>query len=182
MKVRPEILFLLTSVLGGCARHVQDRLPIDAKPSDAVLAGGPVSALIHSELSNESWVQTSASPDGRFVIDIIGEQSWLHSNTGFYELRLRDQSTGKSMELLSLWESDGGSGPAVRVGWSADSQAARIVGSTVGFRRRGQTSSQFQFDLLYVVQDERLYNIGQPLGFAHLGGSPSNNAFQPSGG
>jgi hypothetical protein len=75
---------------------------------------------------------------------------------GFYSLYDWDFESDRVQTVLSLRESDPGSGRSFEYAWSSDSKAVRISGRTGGFARRG--GAPRSLDLLYLV-DGSVYEI-----------------------
>jgi hypothetical protein len=77
--------------------------------------------------------------------------------SGYYSMHLWEFEQDRLTAILSLRESDPGSGRSFDYDWSADSRAVHVTGATAGFeRRRGKPRS---LDLIYVVGDEALYDL-----------------------
>ena len=64
-------------------------------------------------------------------------------------------ATGTSVPVLSLWETDPGSGRSFGYRWSESSQALRIEGATQGFARWGAWRHR-KVQLVYRVEERRL--------------------------
>jgi hypothetical protein len=77
---------------------------------------------------------------------------------GFHNIWIFDAVTGQSRRLLSLWETDPGSGTSFDYDWSHDSKALVIKGSTQGFRR-DRFGQYRKFILVYDLESSRFYDV-----------------------
>jgi hypothetical protein len=75
---------------------------------------------------------------------------------GYYSVHLWDFATGRVDTILSLRESDEGSGRSFDYRWSSDSKALQIKGMTGGFERRTRLPPR-QFNLIYLVEHQKVY-------------------------
>jgi hypothetical protein len=77
--------------------------------------------------------------------------------SGYYSMHLWEFEQGRLTAILSLRESDPGSGRSFDYDWSSDSRAVQVTGATGGFERRRGTPRSL--DLIYLVGDEALYDL-----------------------
>ncbi len=91
------------------------------------------------------------SPDRRFAAYVTSE----NGHAGFHTIRAWIVPTGASVPVLSLWETDPGSGRSFGYGWSRSSTALRIDGAMGGFARRGRAEHR-ALRLLYRIDESRL--------------------------
>jgi hypothetical protein len=83
---------------------------------------------------------------------------WRDDSAGFHSLHLWDVNTGGIQNVISMWESDPGSGTSWDWDWSADSRALNIRGTCGGFYRHRWRENK-QFNLLYMVKDRQMFSI-----------------------
>ena len=80
----------------------------------------------------------------------------------FFQLRLRDNISGDSRLLFTLWAADLGSGLAATVRWSRDGKALQIRGKTKGFSYEPVPEpdpSKFEsFNFIYLVDEDKMYS------------------------
>ncbi len=76
---------------------------------------------------------------------------------GYYSIHLWDFETDKLETIVSLRESDPGSGRSFEYLWSADSRAFQLTGRTGGFERRKREGRDL--NLIYLVGDPNLYAV-----------------------
>lgn len=77
--------------------------------------------------------------------------------SGFYSLHLWDFDTGKIDTVLSLHESDPGSGRSFEYHWSDDSRALYLSGSSAGFARRDP--ERLELNHVYMLGQPGLYKL-----------------------
>jgi hypothetical protein len=70
---------------------------------------------------------------------------------GFHVLHLWNVATGEVIQVISMWESDPGSGTSFSIHWTADSKALRIIGDCGGFEASRDSSKWVELDLVYLV-------------------------------
>ena len=78
---------------------------------------------------------------------------------GFYSARVVDTSSSQERILFTFWDADVGSGIRMGWRWSDDSRALRLKGETRGFAYRRPQGEPFAFDLLYLVEDDRMFRV-----------------------
>jgi hypothetical protein len=177
MNLQLAISVLLASSLSACPHRLQETVPTPERLPKALLQIEPVARLVSLNVENDLWSDHNAAPDGSYVVELVGDQSWLlRHQTGFVGVLLRNPSSGLNRQLFTLWEVGVGSGPIINVEWSTDSQAVRLVGSTQGFKRSQREATVAPFDLLFTVRDERVYDLRQTRTESSRGGSQSNCA------
>ena len=96
------------------------------------------------------------SPDGKSILFRRSD------GEGFHSFHLLNLSNDEMQDIISMWESDPGSGTSFDVAWSKDSKAVNFFGSCSGFYRRGQ-GRQTLFDLVYSISEKKMYSsaLGQ---------------------
>jgi hypothetical protein len=77
--------------------------------------------------------------------------------SGFYSLHIWDFETDQIETILSLHESDPGSGRSFAYRWSQDSRALHLSGSSAGFERRDP--QRLDLNHLYISGQAGLYEI-----------------------
>ena len=80
---------------------------------------------------------------------------------GFYSARIVDTSSSHERTLFTFWDADVGSGIRMEWRWSDDSRALRLKGETRGFAYRNPRGEPFAFDLLYLVEDDRMFRVAE---------------------
>ena len=96
-----------------------------------------------------------ASPDRRRAL-------FLRSGAmggSYYSLHLWDLDTDQVETIVSLRESDPGSGRSFEYRWSKDSRAVELFGRTAGFERRRPEARDL--NLIYVIGDTNLYDVSE---------------------
>jgi len=83
---------------------------------------------------------------------------WRQNGAGFHSLHMWVVGAACIDDVISMWESDPGSGTSWYCHWSADSKALNIRGTSRGFYRDRQHYQQ-EFNLLYVVEDKRMFSL-----------------------
>jgi hypothetical protein len=76
---------------------------------------------------------------------------------GFHCLFLWNVNVRKIEPMVSLWESDPGSGRGWHCRWSEDSQAIHITGSCGGFTKN-EKRRYTKLDLIYLVKQKKFYS------------------------
>ena len=102
--------------------------------------------------SDEEWL----SPNHRWKFVVKREE---RSYSGFYSARVVDTASSQQRILFTLWDADPGSGLRLGGRWSDDSEALRLKGETRGFANRNQRNEPFAFDLIYLVEDDRIFRV-----------------------
>ena len=77
----------------------------------------------------------------------------------YYSLHVWDFETDEVETVLSLRESDPGSGRSFEYRWSGDSRAFQLTGRTSGFERRNPEGRDL--NLIYLIGDSNLYEVGE---------------------
>ena len=95
------------------------------------------------------------SPDRRLAAYVTSE----NDHAGFHTIRVWVAPTGASIPVLSLWETDPGSGRSFGYRWSRSSATLRIDGATQGFSRWGGAQHR-ALHLAYRLDENRLVDIG----------------------
>jgi hypothetical protein len=98
----------------------------------------------------------SVSPDRSMATFMKSDED------GFHSIHLMDIATGQMEPILSLWESDPGSGIGWDSRWSVDSRAVNISGTCGGFYH-GKGMRLFwrskQFNYLFMVKEKRMFSL-----------------------
>jgi hypothetical protein len=77
--------------------------------------------------------------------------------SGFYSLHVWDFETGQIETVLSLHESDPGSGRSFEYRWSDDSRALHVTGSSAGFERRDP--ERLELNHVHIRSESSLYQL-----------------------
>ncbi|MDA1315016.1 MAG: hypothetical protein O2968_16925 [Acidobacteria bacterium] len=109
----------------------------------------------------ETRAFTYFSPGHTFVVSPDATRgAFLRSgatSSGFYSLHIWDFTSGEIKTVLSLHESDPGSGRSFDYRWSADSRALHLSGSTAGFERRN--AQRRDLNHVHIVGTPGLYGL-----------------------
>lgn len=81
----------------------------------------------------------------------------------FFRLRIRNNKSGDSRLVFTLWAADIGSGVAASVRWSKDAKALQIRGDTKGFSYEpvpeADPSKYESFNFIYLVDEDKIYSV-----------------------
>jgi hypothetical protein len=79
------------------------------------------------------------------------------TSSGFYSLHIWDFASGEINTVMSLHESDPGSGRSFHYRWSRDSRALHLTGGSAGFARRNP--ARVELNHLHIVGTPGLYPL-----------------------
>jgi len=85
---------------------------------------------------------------------------WRADESGFHSFHILDLRSGNIDDVISMWESDPGSGISWDWGWSADSKAIYIEGACGGFYHHRKWEYK-QLDLIYLVNTRQMLQVPQ---------------------
>lgn len=108
-------------------------------------------------ISIGGWIDIS--PDRSIVTFWKSSEGNLLSGGGFHCLYLWDIKSGQIEPIVSMWESDPGSGRGWDWRWSEDSKAINITGNCGGFSRNGERKYT-ELNLIYLVKDKKMFSVG----------------------
>jgi len=83
---------------------------------------------------------------------------WRGDDAGFHSLHVWDANDGHIEAVLSMWESDPGSGTSWDIIWSKDSKALNIKGTCSGFYKNWRRG-HIEFNLVYLVKERQMFSI-----------------------
>ena len=126
----------------------------------------PEVAIYESEDASGDWRflmpghTLRVAPDGKHA-GLLRSGALL---AGYYSIHIWEVESGSAPAILSLREHAERGAQSFSFRWTEDSSAFQIRGRTDGFDRRssqrGAGPDGIAIDLLYVVEDQRLYDLG----------------------
>jgi len=128
----------------------------------------------YSPWADELWTYTMRNKEWKRIsiggwIDISPDRSkvafwksskeifWLWGG-GFHCLYLWDIKSGQIEPIISMWESDPGSGPGWDYRWAADSKAIHFSGNCGGFYKN-EKRRYTELNLIYLVKDKKMFSV-----------------------
>ena len=82
-------------------------------------------------------------------------------DAGFYRAMLLDTRSQQERILFTFWDADPFSGFSLGTRWSDDSKALRLKGKTRGFRYHFTKDEPFEFDLIYLADDDEMFSLDE---------------------
>ena len=148
---------VLAVTLFGCG--LPSRIPSPARATADPKASRYVAQYDKADLSYGFSEEGSLNQRWKFVVKCDNCDDVYAA--GFYSARVVDTSSAQERILFTFWDADVGSGIRLGVRWSDDSGALRLKGETRGFTYRNQQGEPFAFDLIYLVEDNRIFRLNE---------------------
>jgi len=117
-----------------------------------------VGELLTNNLRSNAVLRMTAGDRCKVAPDHLKVGFWRANSEGFHSFHVWDLSTGCIENVISMWETDPGSGTSWQWEWSADSKALHIQGTCSGFSR-SRAGGRKEFDLLYLVDTKQVFSL-----------------------